>query len=198
MLRRIFALVIAAVLITGAAQAAGFQFIDIPADVDGPGLHGAMWYPCAELVREIDVGNITLPGVKDCPISGKKLPLVVVSHGAGGTFVNFHDLAETLADAGFVVVAINHPGNTASDMSRVGDLSSMTERPTDIKRLIDFILDKSAIAQSIDQAHIGFFGFSRGGYTGLILAGADPDWSAAAEFCRQLSLRACEQVRQLG
>lgn len=36
------------------------------------------------------------------PISGDKLPLVVVAHGRGGSFVNFHDTAETLADAGFI------------------------------------------------------------------------------------------------
>jgi hypothetical protein len=37
-----------------------------------------MWYPCAEPPGEIDLGGITVPGVKDCPIGGDKLPLVVV------------------------------------------------------------------------------------------------------------------------
>jgi predicted dienelactone hydrolase len=36
------------------------------------------------------------------PISGDKLPLVVVANGRGGSLVNFHDTAETLADAGFI------------------------------------------------------------------------------------------------
>ena len=98
------------------AQAAGFRLIDVPADVDGPALNGAMWYPCSEPPSEIDLGNIAVPGVKDCPISGDKLPLVVVSHGRGGSFIGHHDTAETLADAGFIVAAINHPGDTASDM----------------------------------------------------------------------------------
>ena len=76
----------------------------------------------------------TLPGVKDCPIAGDRLPLVVISHGRGGDFIGHHD-TETLADAGFNVAAISHPGDTVSDMSRSGDLSVMIERPTDIKRL---------------------------------------------------------------
>jgi hypothetical protein len=63
------------------AQAAGFGFIDVPADADGPALEGAIWYPCSEPPGEIRLGPFTLPGVKDCPISGDKLPLVVVSHG---------------------------------------------------------------------------------------------------------------------
>jgi predicted dienelactone hydrolase len=152
-----------------------------------------MWYPCAEPPGEINLEGITVPGVKDCPISGEKLPLVVVSHGAGGNFVGHHDMAETLADAGFIVAAINHPGHTTSDMSRSGDLSVFIERPTDIKRLIDFMLGASAAAPNIDPEHIGFFGFSAGGYTGLVLIGADPDWAIA--LCQRSSAAPmCEQI----
>jgi len=123
-------------LLTAAvAQAAGFRFIEAPAGPDGPALTGAMWSPCSAAPGEIDLGNATLPGAKDCPIASDKLPLVVISHGRGGSFLGHHDIAETLADAGFVVAAINHPGDTASDMSRSDDLSVFTERPSDIKRL---------------------------------------------------------------
>jgi predicted dienelactone hydrolase len=188
-----FVVVIVLCLTATLAQAAGFRFIDVPADADGPALKGAMWYPCAEPPGEIDLEGITVPGVKDCPISGEKLPLVVVSHGAGGTFVGHHDMAETLADAGFIVAAINHPGHTTSDMSRSGDLSVFIERPTDIKRLIDFMLGASAAAPNIDPEHIGFFGFSAGGYTGLVLIGADPDWAIA--LCQRSSAAPmCEQI----
>ena len=115
------------------AQAAGFRFIEVPADADGPALRGAMWSACSKTPGDIDLGNIPVPGVKDCPIDGEKLPLVVISHGRGGSFIGHHDIAETLADAGFVAAAINHPGDTASDMSRSSDLSVFIERPTDIK-----------------------------------------------------------------
>jgi hypothetical protein len=132
---------------------------------------------------EIDLGKITtafkitLPGVKDCPISGDQRPLVVVSHGMAGDFTGHHDLAETLADAGFVVAAIDHPGDNSFDASRAGDLSVLVERPTDIKRLIDFMLGASPAAARVDPKRIGFFGFSAGGYTGLVLIGANPDWA---------------------
>lgn len=46
---------------------------------------------------------------KGLRVNGDKLPLVVVSHGRGGDSVGLHDTAEALADAGFVVAAINHP-----------------------------------------------------------------------------------------
>lgn len=195
-----FIVAIALCLTATLAQAAGFRFIEVPADADGPVLKGAMWYPCSEPPGEIQLGPFTLIGVKDCPISGDKLPLVVVSHGAGGSFDAHHDMAETLADAGFIVAAIDHPGHTHLDMTRSGDLSVFVERPTDITRLIDFMLGTSPVAPKIDPQRIGFFGFSAGGYTGLVLIGANPDW--AIPFCtmfhdlREPSSAApiCEQI----
>jgi predicted dienelactone hydrolase len=81
-------------------------------------------------------------------------------------------------------------------MSRSGDLSAFVERPTDIKRLIDFMVGPSPIAAKIDPERIGFFGFSRGGYTGLVLIGANPDWAIAAALCQQSSAPICEQIRR--
>src|SRR5262249_14157572 len=150
-------------------DAAGLRFIDIPADGDMPAIEGAIWSPCAQPAGTIERPNsVLLPGVKDCPVSGESLPLVVVSHGRTGGFFGHHDTAETLADAGFIVAAINHPGDSATDKSRTDDLSVFVERPIDIKRLIDFLLGPSPVAAQIDPQRIGVFGFSRGGYTGLV------------------------------
>ena len=190
----VFAVVLC--LVTARAEAAGIRLIDVPADGDGPALAGVVWSPCAAPPQEVEVGGIALPGVKDCPILGDKLPLVVVSHGRTGSLIGHHDTAETLADAGLIVAAINHPGDTSTDKSRSDDLAAFVERPTDIKRLIDFMLQASPVATKIDQQRIGFFGFSRGGYTGLVLIGANPDWATVGEFCGQSTLHACEQVRR--
>jgi predicted dienelactone hydrolase len=177
------------------AQAAGMRWIDIPADADGPAIRGMVWYPCAEQAAEVPVAIFILKGVQDCPISGEHLPLVAASHGRGGSLLGNHDTAETLADNGFVVAAINHPGDTALDLSRSGELSVFVERPTDIKRLIDFMTSTSAFAASIDRDRIGFFGFSRGGYTGLVLLGANPDWAGvASESCQQVRRRFCQEI----
>jgi predicted dienelactone hydrolase len=99
-----------------------------------------------------------------------------------------------LADAGFVVSAIDHPGDTVTDMSRSDDLSVFIERPADIRRLINFMLGASPAAHAIDPERIGFFGFSRGGYTGLVLIGANPDWAHVTEICQGSSYHVCQQV----
>jgi predicted dienelactone hydrolase len=133
--------------------------------------------------------------VKDCPLPDKNLPLIVVSHGRRGNFIGHHDTNEGLADAGFIVAAINHPGDTVLDFSRTDDLSIYVERPNDIKRLIDFMVDASPLASSIDRERIGIFGFSRGGYTGLAVIGANPDWASVTDLCQQSTTRVCEQIR---
>ena len=118
-------LAVALCLSAAPAGASGYRFIAIPADAEGPAIHGAMWTPCAGAPGQAADGGI----VPDCPISGDKLPLVVISHGNGGSIVSHHDTAETLADAGFVVAAISHPGNTALDMSHAEDLSESSSGP---------------------------------------------------------------------
>ncbi len=177
------------------AQVAGLRSINISADANGPAIHGMVWYPCAETPGEIHVDLFILPGVKECPLAGDHLPLIAVSHGQGASIPANHDTAETLADNGFVVVAIGHPGDTAQDQSRSDDLSVFVERPTDIKRLIDFMIGSSPFVARIDQDRIGFFGYSRGGYTGLVLIGANPDWAGeASKFCQQRHLQLCQQI----
>lgn len=155
------------------AAAAGIQLLD--AD---PALSGAIWYPCAAEPTYVALGRLSvaadfgLKGAKDCPVTGAKLPLVIYSHGRGGFFGQQHDTAEALADAGFVVAAINHPGDTVGDPSRRDTLSVWGSRPADIVRLLDFLLNGWKDRAVIDPARVGFVGFSLGGATGLVLMGA--------------------------
>ena len=191
--RKLFGTIILC-LISTLAQAAGLRGIDISADAGGPVLNGAVWYPCSQPPGEVDFGRFGLPGVKDCPLPEGNLPLIVFSHGRRGNFAGHHDTAAALANAGFVVAAINHPGDTVLDLSRTDELSIHVERPNDIRRLIDFMLGP-VFAPMIDRERIGLFGFSRGGYTGLAVIGASPDWANATARCQQATSHVCEQVR---
>jgi predicted dienelactone hydrolase len=188
-------LVVAFSLTAIAAQAAGFRFIDVPADRNGPALKGAVWYPCTQPSGNIKIGSYAMSVTQDCPIAGEKLPLVVISHGWSGTFLGHRDIAETLANVGFVVAAINHSDN-AMDERRNGDFSVLIERPTDIKRVIDFMLGPWPDAARLDARRVGFFGFSRGGYTGLVLIGANPVFGQARKLCAGKDSPICEQARR--
>jgi predicted dienelactone hydrolase len=175
-------------------RAAGVQLLD-----SDPGLAGAIWYPCAGEPKHVELGDLAvaadfdLMGVKDCPVTGDKLPLVIFSHGRTGWFGANHDTAEALADAGFVVAAINHPGDNGNDPSRHDDLSVFASRPVDMIRLLDFMLHDWKDKAVVDPARIGVFGFSMGGYTAFVLMGVVPDFARVAEVCKDKT-GACAQL----
>lgn len=175
--------------------AAGFQRLNLPMDQNGPALQGAVWTPCAELPADIKVGPVSIAGARDCKIPDGRYPLIVMSHGSGGAYLSHHDTAAALADAGFVVAAINHVGDNAQDRSRQGYLSIFSTRPREMRRLIDYMTGAWREKSSLDPDKIGFFGFSRGGYTGLVLAGATPDFRAGLSICpEQPTLPMCRDI----
>jgi predicted dienelactone hydrolase len=157
-----FGLVAALCLTATLTHAAGLRLIKVRSD-GAPTLQIAVWSPCSAAAGEVKLRTTVLPGTMDCPVSGEKLPIIVTSHGFGGSFTGSHDTAEILADAGFVVVGINHPADTgAGDMARADTLAALIERPADIKRVIDYMLGEWSDRAKLDPDKIGFFGFSRG------------------------------------
>jgi predicted dienelactone hydrolase len=203
-MRRIVAAALAALgcVFTLPAWAAGLSFIEVPAAAGQPTMQGAVWYPCAVAPGEVAIGKQTLPGTKDCPLAASHLPLVVISHGFGGWFGGHHDTAEALANAGFVVAAISHPSDSARapESQHKPPVAALTDRPADIKRLIDYMLGAWPSAARIDPERIGFFGFSRGGFTGLELIGGNFDFAKAlAEVCPETStVPGCAEARKEG
>lgn len=187
-------LVVCASLVSTLTHAAGWRMLDIAATPVAEPLKGVIWYPCAQATSDVRMGPYVLSVAKDCPMTGHKLPLVVISHGWGGTFLGHRDAAQTLADAGFVVVAVNH-GDSAMNERRNGDLSVLVERPTDVSQVLDFMLGQWPQADWIDAARVGFFGFSRGGYTGLVAMGADPESKVLQGMCERGASRLCASIR---
>jgi predicted dienelactone hydrolase len=182
-------------LMATTAYAAGLHFFEVPSNGRARPLAGAIWYPCNAPSQEIVVRDFTLYGVRDCPLDGDKLPLVVMSHGRGGWFGVHHALAATIADAGFVVASVDHPDHNSQDRGRIDALSTLLERPNDLKRLIDFVHGGWMGATRLDRNRVGIFGFSLGGYTALVAIGGDPDFRPDLPGCEKSDFLACEQLR---
>lgn len=166
------------------ALAAGISKVEVPASGGEPMLKAMVWTPCATPSLPIQIGPFNLQGVIDCRIEGHSLPLIVISHGKGASMLSHHDTASALADAGFVVVALNHPGDSFRDEASGLSLSIFESRVRDISRTVSFMTERWSEREFLDSKAIGVFGFSRGGYTALALAGAKPHLlSAAKRLC---------------
>jgi predicted dienelactone hydrolase len=118
-------------------------------------------------------------------------PILVFSHSLGTDRANFTDLMQHLASHGFAVVAIEHPGSDRQQMKNllegsaqeVMQLDEFQNRPLDITFLLNQ-LQENSLRKRLDFQNIGFLGHSLGGYTGLALAGAMPDFPQLRQACR--------------
>jgi predicted dienelactone hydrolase len=76
-------------------------------------------------------------------------------------------------------------------------MSVLFDHPADMKRLIDYMIGAWPDRAKLDAGKIGFFGFSRGGYTGLALLGGVPDLRKASFLCSDGSTHpACNELRR--
>lgn len=162
-------------------HAAGFQH-GFAADPDGKPLEIGIWYPSQAMAQPMAMGPTTMNVAVNGIVQGKDLPLVVISHGTGSSFLSHFDTAIALADAGFVVAAVSHAGDNYADQSRSADVM---DRPRQISRVIDHMLSTWDGHAMIDPARIGMFGYSAGGFTTLVDIGGIPDFSKVGPECRQ-------------
>jgi predicted dienelactone hydrolase len=173
------ALVILALAATPAFSA-GFERVSVPAS-SGPPLEVGIWYPSGAPVSSQSLGLYTQTVANGGAIAGRGLPLIVMSHGSGGSFEGHYDTALALADAGFVVAAVTHTGDNYRDPS---GMTRVENRPPHIKILIDYMLASWSHHGLLDPARIGMFGFSAGGFTALVMVGGVPDMTRVAPYCK--------------
>ncbi len=178
-MHRLFFILLAMVAAPLPALAAGFERTAVPGS---PDIDIGIWYPTATPAPAEANTPFRQALALDAPLEGTGLPLIVVSHGDGGWMGGHAHSALALAEAGYVVVAPEHPGNNSEDESATPG-EWLVSRPADVTAVLDFMLSNWSGADRLDPGHVGVFGFSAGGYTGLVAAGATPDFAVAARHC---------------
>jgi predicted dienelactone hydrolase len=155
-------------------------------------LNTTIWYPAAADARDepqwagppvfpfFSAGNAARDAV---PADGDRHPLILLSHGNGDMAVSLAWLATALAARGFLVAAVDHPGNNALADYTVEGFSLWWMRTVDLGAVVDAMLSDKTFASMIDPARIGAAGHSYGGTTVIALAGGIADPARLQAFC---------------
>jgi predicted dienelactone hydrolase len=163
----------------------GFHAIRIHDPVNGGEMPGYVFYPAKQATGMTWVGPYHIAGIADAPMAPGVRPLVVLSHGNGGSDLGHHDIATYLAAHGFIVATLEHPKDNFHDTSGVGYAPVLGGRPIQVKATISRLLDDPTWKASIDASRIGVAGFSAGGYTSLLVVGAKPTFSRFIDYCHR-------------
>ncbi|MGJ8570311.1 MAG: alpha/beta hydrolase family protein [Hoeflea sp.] len=134
------------------------------------------WYPCPSDASEsrpsgqyFDLGHIR---ANASLADSAKFPVILMSHGTGGSAEGMGWLAFSLAQAGYIVIGAHHHGNTARETYRPEGFLCWWERATDLSTLLTALAERGPFAGRLDIERVYAAGFSLGAYTVLSLAGA--------------------------
>jgi len=127
------------------------------------------------------------------PSRSDPAPIIIISHGVGGTRFSFDYLAQHLASHGFLVVIPEHTGSNAKTV--IDFFRGLTDpapqeaidRPWDVTFLLNLLEQYSQLSPAwrsrLNFEQIGVLGQSFGGYTALALGGATVNFEKLDEAC---------------
>jgi predicted dienelactone hydrolase len=178
-------LIAPALLLAQSITGVGFHAITIPDPVNGGTMPGYVFYPSAQAKSITRIGPYDVHATRNAaPIPGAK-PLVVISHGNGGSDLGHSEFATYLASHGFVVATLEHPKDNFHDTSGVGHAVVLDGRSVQVKATISYVLGDPQWSKLIDADRIGVTGFSAGGYTSLRIVGAVPHFARFIDYCHR-------------
>ncbi len=162
---------------------------------DGAGprpVAATVWYPA----EDAEQAAVLIPpkrpvffmghAARNAPLvrSDTRHPVVLLSHGTGGAALQMMWLGSALAAHGYVVVAVDHHGNTAAESAYdARGFRLVWERIPDLGVALDRLAADPTFGPRIDTGNVSAVGFSLGGYTVLGLAGARTDLDRLQAFC---------------
>ena len=172
-------------LAAASAGAEGVGFRDIHVAAGGERLLVALWYPADAAPGQTTVGPFTMAARRDARLGGGRHGLVLISHGTGGGRLNHRGTAIRLAEAGYIVAAPEHAGDSWRDGRHSGTSANWHRRPRQLSAVLDRLLDDPEFGRHIDAARIGAVGHSAGGYSVLAVTGGRADMALLARHCTE-------------
>jgi len=151
-----------------------------------------VWYPAltGAVEQSITIGPPGAPlfmagsAAADAPVASGRWPVLLLSHGNGGSARMMGWFGTAMARAGYVVVAVDHPGNNGVDPMTDAGSVLMWNRADDLAAAFAAVQADPRLSAHVDVQRLGVAGYSAGGFTALLAAGARPDMARLVAFCR--------------
>jgi predicted dienelactone hydrolase len=131
-------------------------------------------YPTYETSKPTAFGPYTMDVSPDAEMIEGKFPLIIISHGSGGSHLLYRTISTHLAKNGYIVAKLEHYGNNRNNNSLENTTENLVTRPRHVSLTIDFLLSDNWFSKNIEPNKICVIGHSMGGYTALALAGGIP------------------------
>ena len=131
-------------------------------------------YPTQEPSTPTAFGPYVMDVCPDAKIIEGRFPLVVISHGNGGSHLLYRTIGTHLAKNGYIVASVEHYGNNRNNNELENTTENLMNRPRHIILAVDAMLSDDELCRNIAPNKIAMIGHSMGGYTALALAGGIP------------------------
>lgn len=179
---------------TAHAEIPGYDRMDVRTDHRAYPVAASVWYPKGSVTYKSRIGDNPIfhgtPVFVGPQVAAGRHPLVLFSHGSGGSMDGSAWLLSALANRGAMVLAVNHPGSTSGDSSPRRSVR-LDERAADLSAALDALLAEPAFAAHVDMDKIITVGFSLGGATALNLAGMRLDAGRYGAYCADAGRMDC-------
>lgn len=177
---------------------AGYRSVELFDDAMAMPFPMVLLYPSDGAERVERLGPYELSVAKDGAIAYGEYPLLVISHGNGGSHLVYRTLGAHLARNGFVVAMPEHPRNNRNNNDLGGTVANLENRPRHVRLVMDWAF--SELGKSLKTGAAAIIGHSLGGYTGLAVAGGAPtafSWETPDQQTRRIDVTPDERVKAL-
>lgn len=153
---------------------AGIKALTLEDAGSGLSFPALVMYPTRQPAANHAFGPYVMEVSPDAPVAEGQYPLILVSHGSGGSHLLYRTITSHLARHGYIVAMVEHPGNNRLDNQFMGKVENLQYRPRHLKLTADYLFQDVTFSAHLQPEKIGIIGHSMGGYAALALAGGTP------------------------
>lgn len=152
----------------------GVKELKLQDEAHGLSFPALVMYPTQQAPTSHAFGPYVMDVSPDAPVAPGQYPLILVSHGSGGSHLLYRSMTTHLAQHGYIVAMIEHPGNNRVDNQFMGKVENLQYRPRHLRLTADALHKDVSLGRYLQPGQLGVIGHSMGGYAALALAGGKP------------------------